>query len=113
MTPLHVAVISGGRQEVELLLDKKADISLKSESGQTVLHLSAATGQPRLTKFPDRTRRRCESQGQGRQNTAVLCHPEQAPADGGGSSAIHPQGMSETVIARGRRRPHPPPGMSA
>ena len=51
MTPLHIAVLSGGRQEVELLLDLKADLKASTNAGQTALHLSAATGQPKLTKF--------------------------------------------------------------
>ncbi len=55
MTPLHAAVIAGGldgqRKEVQLLLDNQANIAARSDAGQTVLHLAAATGQRGLAKF--------------------------------------------------------------
>lgn len=51
MTALHAAALSGGRQEVKMLLSNGADIHIRSDDGQTALHLSAATGQPKLTEL--------------------------------------------------------------
>jgi ankyrin repeat protein len=36
---------------VELLLDRKADVNATTDTGQTPLHLAAATGQPRYRAF--------------------------------------------------------------
>ena len=36
---------------MQMLLDKQADIGARTEAGQTALHLSAATGQPKLTRL--------------------------------------------------------------
>jgi ankyrin repeat protein len=36
---------------VPTLLDRQADLQAKNEEGQTALHLAAATGQPKLTRF--------------------------------------------------------------
>jgi ankyrin repeat protein len=50
--PLHAAVIAGKQgAAVQMLLDRRADLHAINEKGQTALHLAAATGQPKLTKF--------------------------------------------------------------
>ena len=50
--PLHAAVIAGKQgAAVQMLLDRRADLHAVNGKGQTALHLAAATGQPRLTKF--------------------------------------------------------------
>ena len=36
---------------VQALLDQQADIDARTGAGQTALHLSAATGQPKLTRL--------------------------------------------------------------
>jgi ankyrin repeat protein len=52
MPPLHAAVISGKQgAAVQMLLDRHADLHAINKEGQTALHLAAATGQPKLTKF--------------------------------------------------------------
>ena len=50
MAPLHAAVLVGAKQEIELLLDRKADVNATTDAGQTPLHLAAATGQPRISR---------------------------------------------------------------
>lgn len=51
-SPLHAAVIAGKQgAAVQMLLDRRADLQAINGKGQTALHLAAATGQPRLTKF--------------------------------------------------------------
>jgi ankyrin repeat protein len=52
MSPLHAAVVAGKQgAAVQMLLDRLADLHAINEEGQTALHLAAATGQPRLTRF--------------------------------------------------------------
>jgi len=41
-TPLHYAVVSGGKEMVDLLLDYKADVGLTDAEGNTPLHYAAA-----------------------------------------------------------------------
>ena len=36
---------------MELLLDRKADPNARTDTGQTPLHLAAATGQPRVARL--------------------------------------------------------------
>jgi ankyrin repeat protein len=51
-SPLHAAVVAGKQGEaVRMLLDRGADLHAINEEGQSALHLAAATGQPKLTKF--------------------------------------------------------------
>src|ERR1035438_1825728 len=43
-TPLHLAVFSGHKEVVELLLTNKADVNAKSTNGLTPLHVAAVQG---------------------------------------------------------------------
>ena len=45
LSPLHVAVIKGNRQAVELLIKREADVSQKDHRGWTPLHHAAALGE--------------------------------------------------------------------
>ena len=44
-------MLAGARQEMELLLDRKADVNAATDAGQTPLHLAAATGQPKISRL--------------------------------------------------------------
>jgi ankyrin repeat protein len=50
-TPLHYAAENGQKEMVELLIDKGADVNLKTDFDQTPLHLAAENGQKEMVEL--------------------------------------------------------------
>lgn len=77
--PSHAAVLSGGEQEVELLLEKNADINIKSDAGQTATSPCRRYRATQALEIPDRERCRPEKQGRGWKETLFYAKQNKHP----------------------------------